>query len=118
MEDYLTREIDKIAELLGAIASKLGLGSHTKPSNELATQLNSELADKLDIDILELLSMENPLSFLISERGFSDSSIELLTLMLYQTTPPSASLDLFIKNATKHLDSKGFISFSLHSITH
>ena len=117
MEDFLMKEIDKIGEMLSLIASKLGLGGTTPQSEEMALQLNSELVDKLDIDIYHLLEMPQPLDYLTSERGFSNSNIESLTLMLHQTLPSSEALSAFVKNATDYLDNNGYISFELHSIT-
>ncbi len=115
MEDFLKKEIDKIAEVLGLIASKLGLGSLIIPSEELTQQLNAELAASLDIDIHQLLEMKNPVEYL-SERGFSDNAIELLAIMLYQATPQTEALNMLIKNVVDYLDDKGYISFMLHSI--
>mgnify|MGYP003391423221 CR=1 FL=1 len=115
MEDFLKKEIDKIAEVLGLIASKLGLGSLTIPSEELTQQLNAELAASFDIDIHQLLEMSNPLEYL-SERGFSDNAIELLAIMLYQAIPQTEVLNRLIKNVVDYLDNKGYIASMLHSI--
>lgn len=115
MEDFLMKEIDKISEMLGLIATKLGLESLTIPSEELTQQLNAELAASFDIDIHQLLEMSNPLEYL-SERGFSDNAIELLAIMLYQAIPQTEVLNRLIKNVVDYLDNNGYISFMLHSI--
>lgn len=116
MEDFLKKEIDKIAEVLGFIASKLVLGSLTIPSEELTQQLNAELAASLDIDVRQLLEMPNPVEYLVSDKGFSDNAIELLVIMICQATPDANELNLFIKDIVDYLDNKGYISFALHSM--
>lgn len=116
MEDYLIREIDKIGEMLALIASKLGLGTSAIQSDALAGQLNVELLQSLDIDIYEILSKDNPLEYLVSEKGFSDRNLESLAMMMYQAIPSSSSLDAFIKNTAEYLNHKGVFSFALHSI--
>ena len=116
MEDFLKKEIVKIAEVLGLIATKLGLGSLTIPSEELTQQLNAELAASLDIDVRQLLEMSNPVEYLVSDKGFSDNAIELLAIMICQVTPDANELNLFIKDIVDYLDNKGYISFALHSM--
>ena len=116
MEDFLKKEIDKVAEVLGLIASKLGLGSLTIPSEVLTQQLNAELAASLDIDVRQLLEMPNPVEYLVSDKGFSDNAIELLAIMICQATPQTEALNKLIKNVVDYLDNKGYISFALHSM--
>ena len=116
MEDYLIREIDKIGEMLALIASKLGLGTFAFQSDALAGQLNSEMVQGLDIDIYELLAKDNPLEYLVSERGFNDRNLESLAMMMYQAIPASDALDAFIKNTAEYLNHKGVFSFAMHSI--
>ena len=116
MEDYLIREIDKIGEMLALIASKLGLGTYAFPTDQLAVQMNTELVNDLDVDIYELLAKDNPLEYLVSERGFNDRNLESLAMMMYQAIPASDALDAFIKNTAEYLNHKGVFSFALHSI--
>ena len=116
MEDYIIREIDKIGDVLALIASKLGLGTYAFPTDQLAVQMNTELVNDLDVDIYELLSKDNPLEYLVSEKGFSDRNLESLAVMMYQAGPTSDTLETFIKSTAAYLNQKGVFSFALHSV--
>ena len=85
-EDYLTRQINQLGFVLRKILEKL---TGTKNGDELAevvSVVNSKLKEELgfDLAILDTISDENLIEFLLVKESFSIENIELFTDILIE----------------------------------
>ncbi|UOP41800.1 hypothetical protein, partial [Flavobacterium psychrophilum] len=83
-EDYLTTQINQLGYVLKRILEKL---TGTKSNDQLGVVWvvdNFKLKEKLgfDLAILDTISDENLIPFLITKEGFNDSNIELFADVL------------------------------------
>ncbi|EKT4545739.1 hypothetical protein ACLH3Q_002324 [Flavobacterium psychrophilum] len=83
-EDYLTTQINQLGYVLKRILEKL---TGTKSNDQLGVVWvvdNFKLKEKLgfDLAILDTISGENLIPFLITKEGFNDSNIELFADVL------------------------------------
>ena len=105
MEDFILREIDRIGELMLQIAIRLGL---FKDGNPKCT-----LADNLD----DILSEENPVLYLVEQKGISDKCLEIMTDILIHSDIDEARRKSILDDALGYLDHRGYYSFRLHSLS-
>ena len=115
MEDYLIREIDRIGEMLLMIAKRLGI--HIGPDAILPLrQIDKVIAESgLSIDINMILSLENPIIYLVEKKEFSDKALETFTELILHSYVSDEIKHSFLKSVITYLDNKGYYSFTLHS---
>ena len=117
MEDFILREIEKIGELLFYLASKLGIYKESIPNFTVA-DVKSELTQaEVDIDLDSIINQEFPISYLVEEQKVTLKALEALTDIIVHTSDidPEKKKEI-LNDALTYLDSKGYISFRLHSL--
>jgi hypothetical protein len=83
-EDYLKKQIDQLARILGKILTDmLGLKNQGQVGAGIEMSIQA-LKDELDIDIQELIELETShfIPSLQSEKGFTDVALEQLASLL------------------------------------
>ena len=116
MEDYLKREIDKIGEMLLALANKMGLHLEKAPEYPLS-DLSAEMKKaELTFDLERLLSREYPVLYLVEHERISDQGLEVLTELIFHSDLDESKKKAFLEDALNYLDNKGYYSFRLHSL--
>ncbi|MBQ3881986.1 MAG: hypothetical protein II730_05740 [Bacteroidales bacterium] len=116
-QDYIIKEIGKFGEMLAKIAMRLGiLGNEVAPPDNLPDALKTELLEEAGLDTDYLLSLENPLEYLISEKGLTNQDLETLTIMLLKAGPMTEALESFGNDVMAYLDHEGVFSFALHGM--
>lgn len=116
MEDILLREIDRIGEMIQMIAHRLGLFGKKKPDYSISNVREEIGKASLDIDLDALLEKENPVCCLVEEKKFSDRALETFIEILFYSDLDDSKKAGILKEALSYLDSKGYISFKLHSL--
>ncbi|MBR5075165.1 MAG: hypothetical protein IKX26_08095 [Bacteroidales bacterium] len=116
MEDVLLREIDRIGEMMLMIARRLGLFGGKKPDYSISNVKEEFGKADLGIDLDDVLKKENPICYLVEEKKFSERALEtFVEILFYSDIEESKKKDL-LSDAIAWLDSKGYISFKLHSL--
>ena len=116
MEDYLKREIDKIGEMLLALANKMGLHLEKAPQYPLS-DLSAEMKKaELTFDLEGLLSREYPVLYLVEHERISDQGLEVLTELIFHSDLDESKKKAFLEDVLNYLDNKGYYSFRLHSL--
>lgn len=116
MEDFILREIDKIGELLFHLARKLGLYKEDIPQYTVA-DVQSEFAQaRIDIDLDAIVNQKYPISYLVEQEKVTLKALEALADIIFhsQGIDPKKKKEI-LDDAVTYLDSKGYISFRLHS---
>ena len=116
MEDFILREIDRIGELLLQIAIRLGLFKDGDPQCTLADVKAEFGKEEIDYNLDEILSQENPIAYLVEQKGISDKCLELLTDILVHSDIDDARKNSILDDALRYLDHRGYYSFRLHSL--
>ena len=116
MEDFILREIDRIGELLLQIAMRLGLFKDGNPKCTLADVKSEFGKAEIDYNLDEILSQENPILYLVEQKGASDKCLELLTDILIHSDIDEARKRSILDDALRYLDHRGYYSFRLHSL--
>ena len=117
MEDFILREIDKIGELLFHLARKLGLFKEDIPQYTVADVQSELIQVSLNIDLTPIVNQEYPIYYLVEHEKVTLKALEALTDILVHTSDISEEKKKEILNdALTYLDSKGYISFRLHSL--
>ena len=83
-EDHLTRQINQLAFVLGKMLEMLTGAKSKDELPETVSVVNFKLKEKLgfDLEILDTISDENLIEFLIQKEGFNHSNIELFADIL------------------------------------
>ncbi|MEO8236108.1 MAG: hypothetical protein ABI549_11885 [Flavobacterium sp.] len=83
-EDHLTRQINQLGFVLSKILEMLVGTKNSDELSERVSEVNSKLKEKLDfnLEILDTISDENIIEFLIQKEGFNHSNIELFADIL------------------------------------
>ena len=115
MEDVLLREIDRIGEMMLMIARRLGLFGKKKPDYSLSNVREEIGKEDLEIDLDTVLKMENPICYLVEEKKFSERALETFMEILFFSDMEESRKKALLGDALTYLDSKGYISFKLHS---
>lgn len=77
------KEIDKIGKIIEAILMKIGILKTSGERESVHSQTKIELAEKLNIDIDDLVAREDFPGILVREYGFSDANLgKFIQLML------------------------------------
>ena len=71
MADYIKREVEKIATVIGALLIKLGIGKSGNTVENAYDCCHKDLSDGLNIDLDKLLVDDNPLMYLTAVKGFA-----------------------------------------------
>lgn len=117
MEDYILREIDKIGELLFYLARKLGLFKEDIPRYSVADVQTEFAQAQLDIDLSQIVNQEYPIYYLVEQQKVSLKALEALTdIIVHSQDVTEAKKKEILNDALTYLDSKGYISFRLHSL--
>ena len=116
MEDFILREIDRIGELLLQIAMRLGLFKDGDPKCTLADVKAEFGKENIDYNLDEILSQENPIAYLVEQKGISDKCLELLTDILIHSDIDEERRKSILDDALRYLDHRGYYSFRLHSL--
>lgn len=116
MEDILLREIDRIGEMILMIARRLGLSGNKTPDYSISNVKEELSKESLDIDLDDILQKENPISFLVEEKKFSDRALETFMEILFYSDIEESRKRALLSDAISYLDSKGYVSFKLHSL--
>ena len=116
MEDFILREIDKIGELLFHLARKLGLYKEDIPQYTVADVQSEFKQAQLDIDLDAIVNQEYPISYLVEQEKVTLKALEALADIIYHSDgiDPKKKQEI-LNDAVTYLDSKGYISFRLHS---
>lgn len=64
MEDYIKKQIDMIGQMLMALAQKFGMYKGELPNFTIQSVQDEVAKNGLDIDIDQILSADNPVSYL------------------------------------------------------
>ncbi len=115
MEDYITREIDRIGELLRHVALKLGLLNGDMPDYSLADVKDEFEKSCCPIDLDTVLRQENPVWYLVKEVGLTDSSLETMIDIIFHSDLDEGRKNDLLQDALTYLDGRGYFSFHLHS---
>jgi hypothetical protein len=84
MEDYIKREMDKIAKVIEAICIKIGLLKKENKSDDFIMSFSKlELLERLNINVDELLQNENLADVLIHEYKFNEDNLNQLANLLF-----------------------------------
>lgn len=114
--DVILREINKIGELILAIATRLGLFKDSPEGfdiDDIQRELDkSGIALRLD----ELLDSDAPLVMLVDQLQMSHTSLELLCQMLYESDRDSVKVKRLISEVIDYQRRDGYFSFILASI--
>lgn len=116
MEDILLREIDRIGEMMLMIARRLGLFGRKKPDYSLSNVKEEFCKAVLEIDLESVLKQKNPVCYLVEEKKFSDRALETFMEILFYSDLDESRKKALLNDAITYLDSKGYISFKLHSL--
>ena len=116
MEDVLLREIDRIGEMMLMIARRLGLLGGKKPDYSVSNVKEEFGKADLEIDLDNVLKKENPVCYLVEEKKFSDRALESFIEILFYSDLEESRKASLLSDAISYLDSKGYISFKLHSL--
>ena len=117
MEDFILREIDKIGELLFHLARKLGLFKEDIPQYTVADVQSELIQVSLNIDLTPIVNQEYPIYYLVEHEKVTLKALEALTDIIVHSSDISEEKKKEILNdALTYLDSKGYISFRLHSL--
>ena len=113
MADYIKREVEKIATVIGALLIKLGIGKSGNTVENAYDCCHKDLSDGLNIDLDKLLVDDNPLMYLTAVKGFGPEHLESLAQALRATMPTGSALTLLIGKILSYLSDIGYVSFSL-----
>ena len=117
MEDYLIREIDRIGELLVKVARRLGLFLDDVPHYSVA-DIKAEMEKvQLSLNIDEILTKDTAVLYLIEHENISEKGLEAFTEIIIHSDWDEAKKSVILKDAIQYLDSKGYYSFRLHSLS-
>ena len=117
MEDFILREIDRIGELMLQIAIRLGLFKDGNPKCTLADVKAEFGKAELDYNLDDILSEENPVLYLVEQKGISDKCLEIMTDILIHSDIDEARRKSILDDALGYLDNRGYYSFRLHSLS-
>ncbi len=118
MADYIKREVEKIATVIGELLIKLGIGKRGNTVENAYDCCHKDLSDGLNIDLDKLLVDDNPLMYLTAVKGFGPEHLESLAQALRATMPTGSArrdteLTLLIGKILSYLSDIGYVSFSL-----
>lgn len=116
MADYITREIDKIGQMLLLVAKKLGLFSQEIRDFSIDEVQMGLREHGMDIDLRSVITRENPVAFLVEQLKFSCQAVETFTELVMHSDVEEPVKRSFLEDAVGYLDHQGYFSFSLHSI--
>ena len=123
MEDYILNEIKRITQFLISLIEKLQLFSATRGKEAISNALKSEMFDKMDINIDEIIETNDCVNILIEKHGFNDEDMDTFAELLYNLSQITENEDLkskYIENIKliyKHLDKNAtFFSFNRYRI--
>lgn len=117
MEDFILREIDRLAEMLMLIARKLGLMDGDTPDYSLTDVKNEFDNAGCPIDVEALLQRENPVWYLVEKEKLSDHGLETMIDILFHSDMEEDRKAALLKDALAYLDGKGYFSFRLHALS-
>ena len=117
MEDFILREIDRLGEMLMAIARRLGLLDVDTPNYSLADVKEEFDKSACPIDLNALLERENPVWYLVEEAKLSDHGLETMIDIVFHSDMDQARKNALLQDALTYLDGKGYFSFRLHSLS-
>jgi hypothetical protein len=83
-EDYLTKQINQLGFVLRKILEKLTGTKNNNELSEMVSVVNFKLDEKLgfNFEVLDAISDENIIEFLIQKEGFNHSNFELFADIL------------------------------------
>ena len=116
MEDYLLREIDRIGEILLAVARKLGLFSDDVPKYSISDVQEEMDKVKLSLDIDTIFAKDTPILYLVENENISDIGLETFVEIIFHSDLDESKKATILKDAVNYLDNKGYYSFRLHSL--
>ena len=86
MQDFILREIDRIGEML------------------------------MQVDLKEVMQHEHPVEYLVEEMHFSEGALEAFTDTALNSDIDESAKKALLQDALAYLDSRGYVSFKLHSL--
>ena len=117
MEDYIIREIDRLGEMLLAIARRLGILDGDTPDYSLTDVKDEFEKAGSPIDLEALLQRKNPVWYLMKDCKLSDHGLETMIDIIFHSDMEEDRKAALLKDALAYLDGKGYFSFRLHSLS-
>jgi hypothetical protein len=117
MEDYIIREIDRIGEMLLAVARKLGLSGGSAQDYSLADVKDEFGRAGLPFGLDSVMQQENPVLYLVDTVKISDHGLETFIDILFHSDLSEDRKAALLADALAYLDGKGYFSFRLHSLS-
>ena len=99
------------------IAIRLGLFKDGNPKCTLADVKAEFGKAELDYNLDDILSEENPVLYLVEQKGISDKCLEIMTDILIHSDIDEARRKSILDYALGYLDHRGYYSFRLHSLS-
>lgn len=86
MQDFILREIDRIGEML------------------------------MQVDLKEVIKHEHPVMYLVEDMHFPESALEAFTEIALHSDIDESAKTALLQDTIAYLDSRGYVSFKLHSL--
>ena len=117
MEDFLIREIDRLGDMLMLIARRLGLIDLDSPDYTLSDVKDEFEKNFVPLDLDTVLQQKNPIWYLVEKEKMTEQALETFIDILFHSDLDESVKTALLDDALSYLDSKGYFSFKLHSLS-